>query len=137
MTQYQVTVNEQTLQRLFSGDSQLALLLESVLNQVLDAQVSEQLHAERCERTDERQEYRNGYKPHYLTTRVGTLTLRVPQVREGGFSSELFARYQSRYIPGQQLYLQTVHPRERADAIVYNEDPVHPRLKFRRPVSQP
>jgi transposase-like protein len=94
MTQYQVTLNAQTLQRLFSSDSQLAQLLESILNQVLEAQVSEQLHAERYERTEERQGYRNGYKPRQLTTRVGTLTLRVPQVREGGFSTELFARYQ-------------------------------------------
>lgn len=94
MTQYQVTLNAQTLQRLFSGDGHLAPLLESLLNQVLEAQVSEQLHAERYERTDERQGYRNGYKPRRLTTRVGTLTLRVPQVRDGTFSTELFARYQ-------------------------------------------
>src|SRR5262249_964631 len=94
MTQYQVTVNAQTLQRLFSGDSQLAQLLESVLNQVLEAQVSEHLHAERYERTEERAGYRNGYKPRQLTTRVGTLTLQVPQLREGGVSPDLFARYQ-------------------------------------------
>ncbi len=97
MTNYQVTLNAQTLQRLFSGDSQLAQLLESVLNQVLEAQVSEHLRAERYERTEERAGYRNGYKPRQLTTRVGTLTLQVPQVpqvREGGFSPDLFARYQ-------------------------------------------
>jgi transposase-like protein len=87
-------LDAQTLQQLFSGESQLAHLLESVLNQVLEAQVSAQLHAERYERTDERQGYRNGYKPRQLTTRVGTLTLRVPQIREGTFSTELFARYQ-------------------------------------------
>ncbi len=94
MTQYQITLNEQTLQRLFGADSQLAPLVEAILNQVLDAQVSEQLGAARYERTDERQGYRNGYKPRQLSTRVGTLTLRVPQVREGTFSTELFARYQ-------------------------------------------
>ncbi len=94
MTQYQVTLDEQTLQRLFTSDRQLAHLLEAILNQVLEAQVSEQLHAERYERTEERQGYRNGYKSRQLTTRVGALTLRVPQVREGGFSPELFARYQ-------------------------------------------
>jgi transposase-like protein len=33
-------------------------------------------------------------QPRQLPTRVGTLSLRVPQVREGGFSIELFARYQ-------------------------------------------
>jgi transposase-like protein len=94
MTQYQVTLNAQTLQRLFTGDSQLAQLLERILNEVLEEQLSEHVHAERYERTEERQGYRNGSKPRQLTTRVGTLTLRVPQVREGSFSTELFARYQ-------------------------------------------
>jgi putative transposase len=65
MTQYQVTLNEQTLQRLFSADSQLAQLLEAILNPVLDAHVSEQRRRERYERTEERQGYRNGYKPRH------------------------------------------------------------------------
>jgi transposase-like protein len=94
MTHYQVTLDEQTLQRLFTSDRQLAQLLEAIVNQVLEAQVGEHLRAERYERTEERQGYRNGYKSRQLTTRVGTLSLRVPQVREGGFSPELFARYQ-------------------------------------------
>jgi len=78
MTHYQVTLDAQTLQRLFSGDNQLGQLLEAVVNQVLDAQVTEQLQAEPYERTSERQGYRNGYKTRRLTTRVGRLTLRVP-----------------------------------------------------------
>ncbi len=94
MTQYQLTVDSETVQRLFSGDGQLGRLVEAVLNQVLNAQVSEQLQAAPYERSDQRQGYRNGYKPRQLTTRVGTLTLQVPQVREGQFSTELFARYQ-------------------------------------------
>ncbi len=94
MTHYQVTLDPQTMQRLFSGENQLGQLLEAVVNQVLNAQVSEQLQAEPYERSEERQGYRNGYKPRQLTTRVGTLHLRVPQVREGTFSTELFARYQ-------------------------------------------
>jgi putative transposase len=83
------------LQPLFSrGDGQLAHLLEAVVNHVLDAQMAEQLQAARYERSDERQGYRNGYKPRQLTTRVGRLTLRVPQARDGSFSTELVARYQ-------------------------------------------
>jgi uridine kinase len=53
-----------------------------------------------------------------------------------GSMEEVLARYQARYFPGQQLYLQAAHPSEKADAIVSNEDPVHPRLTFRRPSSQ-
>jgi putative transposase len=94
VAQYQVTLDEQTVQRLFSSDSQLAHLLETIVNQVLTAQVTEQVQAERYERTEERQGYRNGYKPRQLTTRVGTLTLRVPQLREGALATEVFARYQ-------------------------------------------
>jgi putative transposase len=94
MPDYQITIDGETVQGLFQGDTGLAKLLEQVLNQVLEAQVSEQLGAERYERTEERHGYRNGVRPRQLTTRVGRLTLRVPQVREGHFSPELFARYQ-------------------------------------------
>jgi len=94
MTQYQLTLDSATLQRLFGENEQLGQLLEQVLNQVLEAQVAEHLHAEPYERTQERRGYRNGYKPRQLTTRVGTLALRVPQVRDGSFSPELFERYQ-------------------------------------------
>src|SRR5258706_9564663 len=89
-----MTIDSETVRGLFEGDSGLTKLLEQVLNQVLEAQVSEQLGAERYERTEERQGYRNGVRPRKLTTRVGQRTLRVPPVREGQFSPELFARYQ-------------------------------------------
>ena len=98
MPDYQITIDGETVHGLFQGDTGLARLLEQVLNQVLEAQVSEQvseqLGAERYERTEERQGYRNGVRPRKLTTRVGQRTLRVPQVRDGQFSPELFARYQ-------------------------------------------
>ena len=48
-----------------------------------------------------------------------------------GSQEEVLARYLQRYIPGQKLYLEAVHPQERADAIVFNEDPAHPRLQLR------
>jgi uridine kinase len=40
-------------------------------------------------------------------------------------------RYQVRYIPGQQIYLASVRPRERADVVVENGDPAEPRLLVR------
>lgn len=83
--------------QLFLGntqDSGVAKLLESVLNQILQAQVTEQLEAQRYERTENRQGYRNGSYPHQLHTRIGTITLSVPRIRGGKFTTELFARYQ-------------------------------------------
>ena len=40
--------------------------------------------------------YRNGTRPHQLINRVEILTLRVPRLRNGSFSTEMFARYQLR-----------------------------------------
>lgn len=97
MAQYQISVDSQLLHQLFLGNSQdagVAKLLESVLNQVLQAQVTEQVEADRYERTERRQGYRNGFYPHGLHTRVGTITLSVPRIRGGKFSTELFMRYQ-------------------------------------------
>lgn len=97
MTHYQVTVDRELLHQLFLGnskDSGVSALLESVFNQILKAQATEQLAAEPYERTEDRKGYRNGSYPHRLTTRVGTLTLQVPRLRDGKFSTQLFARYQ-------------------------------------------
>jgi len=94
MAQLQVTIDTDKLKDLFAGDAGMAALAEQVLNQVLEAQMTEHLQAKPYERTERRRAYRNGYKPRRLTTRVGTLTLRVPQARDGSFSTDLFRRYQ-------------------------------------------
>ena len=72
----------------------LRVLVERVVQAVLDAEMTAHLHAEPYERSAERRGYRNGYKPRQLHTRVGTLSLQVPQDRDGTFSTQLFARYQ-------------------------------------------
>ena len=43
------------------------------------------LNAQPHERTAERTDYANGFKPKTMMTRVGELTFDVPQVRGGGF----------------------------------------------------
>jgi putative transposase len=97
MAQFNITITEELLHGLFLSngrDEAFSKLLEEIFNQVLLAQSSEQLRAEPYERTEERTAYRNGYRNRELTTRVGTITLRVPRHRNGQFSTELFARYQ-------------------------------------------
>ncbi len=93
MSQYQITLDAAQLQALFQNDG-LKPLLEQVLNQVLQAQVSEQIGAQPHERSEERTAYRNGYRERDLTARIGTLTLRVPKLRQGTFTPDLFERYQ-------------------------------------------
>ncbi|MGI6543540.1 MAG: IS256 family transposase [Limnochordia bacterium] len=94
MAQYQITLDSEILQHIFTGDNGMARLLEQVLNQVLNAQVAEQIQAKPYERTEERQAYRNGFRPRTMNTRVGTLVLQVPRLRSGQFSTQLFERYQ-------------------------------------------
>lgn len=97
MAQYNITLTEELLHGLFVSngrDEAFSKLLETIFNQVLLSQSSEQIGASPYERTDERIAYRNGVRERQLTTRVGTLTLRVPRHRNGEFSTELFQRYQ-------------------------------------------
>jgi len=94
MAGYDVTVGKDLIPGLLSGPDGLSKLIESVLNQILEAQVSESLNAERYERQDERTGYRNGYRTRQLYTRVGPITLQVPQTRDGSFSTDIFQRYQ-------------------------------------------
>ena len=57
-----------------------------VLSQALmEVEVSQHLGAERHERTAERAGQRNGYREREWDTRVGTIGLRVPRVRDGSY----------------------------------------------------
>jgi putative transposase len=94
MATYEITLNQEQLSGLLTEDKGLQGLVETVLNQVLEAQVTEHIGARPYERSTGRKAYRNGSRPRTLTTRVGPLVLHVPQVRDGSFSPTLFARYQ-------------------------------------------
>ena len=96
MTQLNITLNEETLKELMLGnrDEALRKLLEEIFNAVLKAEASEQVGADLYERTDERQTYRNGYRERQFKTRVGSLELLIPKLRNGTFSTTLFANYE-------------------------------------------
>jgi uridine kinase len=47
-----------------------------------------------------------------------------------GASTTTATRYLQRYFPAQRRYLDTVRPQRRANAVVENDDPKHPRLRF-------
>ena len=101
MADYDVTLSESTMPDLLERPNALAQLVETVIQQVLETQIGEHLGADRYERTEDRSGYRNGYRERQLYTRVGPLTLRVPQTRDGSFSSEVFSRYRR----GEQAFV--------------------------------
>src|SRR3977135_1080852 len=59
----------------------LRALVRTALQEVLEAEMTEALGAEKGERAAGRQGYRSGYYGRTLITRVGKLELRVPQDR--------------------------------------------------------
>ena len=69
-------------------------IVRAVMQEMLEAEMTDALAAEKGERTVARLGYRSGYYTRTLVTRVGKLELRVPQDRDGRFSTELFERYQ-------------------------------------------
>jgi len=94
MATIEIEIGEEKIHQLLRGDRGMAVLLELVLNQILQAEMTEHLGAEPGEQTDDRRGYRNGSYERKLTTRVGTIELEVPQNREGTFQTALFQRYQ-------------------------------------------
>ncbi len=78
--------------------------------------MTEHIGAAPYERTEDRNGHRNGHKPRVLRTRVGTLKLRVPQDRDGTFSTRLFARYQrseqALVMALMEMYIQGVSTRK-------------------------
>jgi transposase-like protein len=62
-------------------------LVQAVLQELLEAEMTAVLGAEKGERTLARLGYRAGHYPRTLITRVGKLELRVPQDRHGRFST--------------------------------------------------
>jgi putative transposase len=69
-------------------------IVERVIQELLEAEMTEHVGAAPYKRSEARTGHRNGHKPRALRTRVGTLNLLVPQDREGTFSTRLFSRYQ-------------------------------------------
>jgi putative transposase len=83
------------LEELIAEDQDLVqVLMREALQAVLEGEMEECLQAKKGERTAQRLGYRSGYYERTLVTRVGKLELRVPQDRDGRFSTEVFERYQ-------------------------------------------
>ena len=90
----QVSFDEETLREVLVGNKGPEVLLQTVMNEILQSEMTEHLGAESGEQTEDRRGYRNGSYQRKLTTRVGTIELEVPRDRDGTFQTELFERYQ-------------------------------------------
>ncbi len=95
MTKAKPIITAEELKQVLAQDGDfLKPLVQLVLQEVLEAEMDEVLGAGKGERSESRNGYRSGYYTRNLITRVGKLELRVPQDRQGRFSTEIFERYQ-------------------------------------------
>jgi len=68
-----------------SAEDPLRAMAELLTDFVMEAEVTAKVGAEANERAAERTTYRNGHRERRWDTRLGTLKLQVPKVREGGY----------------------------------------------------
>lgn len=77
------TLVDQIIKELIgNGAEGVRHVLELLFNAAMKAEREQFLGAGTHERTAERKDYANGYKPKHLQTRMGELELAVPQVRK-------------------------------------------------------
>ena len=68
-----------------SAEDPLRAMAELLTDFVMEAEVTAKVGAEAHERSAERTTHRNGHRERRWDTRLGTLQLQVPKVREGGY----------------------------------------------------
>jgi len=84
-----VTLDNEIVQSLLQGDlTCLQSVVKDLIEHALESKAEEILQAGRYERTPDRKGCRNGYRSKWVTTRLGHIPIRVPQMRGGGLDTE-------------------------------------------------
>jgi transposase-like protein len=68
-----------------AGEDWLQEVVRHTVQALMEVEVSAQIGAERYERSAERNTQRNGYRSREWDTRVGTLELQIPKLRQGSY----------------------------------------------------
>ena len=122
MVKHRMDLLELLRKRGMDGDVDfLREALRVLVDGIMDAEVSAQIGAQHGERSPERVTYRNGYRNRTWDTRVGTMELHIPKLREGSyFPSLLEPRRRSEkalLAVIQQAYVEGVSTRRVDDLI--------------------
>lgn len=83
MTDDRMALIEQ-IQKSTDGDF-LRAIAEHTLHRLMDFEVEALIGAARHQRTEDRTTYRNGHRPRKLDSRLGTLELKIPKLRQGSY----------------------------------------------------
>ena len=94
----------------------LAQCMQMILNEAMKIERGRYLNAAPYERTPNRFDSANGFKPKSLQTRIGELELAIPQTRNGGFYPSVIQKGQrserARLSTIAEMYIQGVSTRK-------------------------
>ena len=76
---------EKMLLKFIADEDPMQSMLKWLCERLMETEVENKLCAEKSERNNERQGYRSGYRVRRFDTRMGTIYLMVPKIRNGGY----------------------------------------------------
>jgi putative transposase len=76
---------DKLVEKATAAEDPLRAMAEMIADFVMEAEVSAKIGAEPYERSEQRTGYRNGHRERRWDTRLGTLHLQVPKLRDGGY----------------------------------------------------
>lgn len=76
---------EKMLMKFILDEDPMQAMLKWLCEKLMEAKVESKRCAEKSERNSERQGYRSGYRVRRFDTRMGTMYLMVPKIRNGGY----------------------------------------------------
>jgi len=76
---------EEMLLQFIAEDDPMLSMLKWLCEQLMEAEVTAKINASKSERTSQRTGYRSGYRVRRFDTRMGTMYLFVPKLRNGGY----------------------------------------------------
>ena len=116
------TVSETLLSKLVGeGLKFLPELVRILVNLAMQLEREEYVRAKPYERTPERRDYANGFKPKTVKTRLGPITFAIPQVRGGGFYPSALAKgmrsERALHLALAEMYVQGVSTRKVSEIV--------------------
>lgn len=116
MTRKKIHDQTEINHKLFVDSCALRDSVQMLVRNILEDEVEHYVGAARYERNEGRSARRNGSKPRTMQTSVGRLAFDVPQVREGGFRTQVFDKWQrsdrALVVAVQEMYVQGVSTRK-------------------------
>ena len=76
---------EKMLMKFVLDEEPMLSMLKWLCERLMEAEVEGKLGVEKSERSEDRQGYRSGYRVRRFDTRMGTMYLMVPKIRNGGY----------------------------------------------------